>query len=73
MAIAGLHLTKQKQRALEIIAPRMEKTPDEFVRDAVTQLITQCQTADQRRLLRQARGMWKDRNDLLSSANLRRE
>jgi hypothetical protein len=73
MAIAGLHLTEQEQTALESMAQRAGKTPDEFVHDAIKQLIEQFQSEDRLRLLRQARGMWKDRTDLPSLTDLRRE
>ena len=73
MAIAGLHLTEQEQTALESMAQRTGKTPDELVRDAIKQFIAQFQAEDRLSLLRQARGMWKDRTDLPSWADLRRE
>ena len=73
MSIAGLHLTEQEQTALETIAHRAGKTPDELVHDAIKQLIAQFQSEDRLMLLRQARGMWKDRTDLPSLADLRRE
>jgi len=73
MAIAGLHLTEQEETALEIMAQRMGKTPDELVHDAVKQLIAQFQYEGRLSLLRQARGMWKDRTDLPALADLRRE
>jgi hypothetical protein len=72
MAIAGLHLTEQEQTALEAMAQRLGKTPDELVRDAVKQLLAQFQE-DRLSLLRQARGMWKDRTDLPALTDLRRE
>lgn len=73
MAIAELHLTAQEHTALETMAQRTGKTPDELVHDAVKQLITQFQYEDRLSLLRQARGIWKDRTDLPSLADLRRE
>lgn len=73
MAIAGLRLTEQEQTALETMAQRMGKTPDELVHDAVKQLIARFQSEDRLRLLRQARGMWKDRTDLPALIDLRRE
>jgi hypothetical protein len=73
MAIAGLNLTEQEQTALETMAQRTGKTPDELVHDAVKQLIAQFQYEDRLSLLRQARGMWKDRTDLPSFADIRRE
>jgi hypothetical protein len=73
MAIAGLHLTAQEQTTLETMAQHTGKTPDELIHDAVKQLIAQFQSEDRLRLLQQARGMWKDRTDLPSVADLRRE
>ena len=73
MAIAALHLTEQEQTALAAIAQRMGKTPDEVVHDAVKQWIAQFQAEDRLSLLRQARGMWKDRTDLPALTDLRRE
>ena len=73
MPIAGLHLTEQEQTALETMAQRAGKTPDELVHDAIKQLIAQFQSQDRLRLLRQARGMWKDRSDLPTLTDLRRE
>jgi hypothetical protein len=73
MAIAGLHLTTQEQTTLETMAQHTGKTPDELIHDAVKQLIAQFQSEDRLRLLQQARGMWKDRTDLPSVAELRGE
>jgi hypothetical protein len=73
MALAELHLTEQEQTALKTIAQRLGKTPDEVVHDAVKQLIAQFQAEDRLSLLRQARGMWKDRIDLPSLTDVRRE
>jgi hypothetical protein len=73
MAVAALHLTEQEQTALETMAQRLGKTPDELVHDAVKQLITQFHSEDHLSLLRQARGMWKGRTDLPSLTDLRRE
>jgi hypothetical protein len=73
MAIAGLRLTEQEQTALETMAQRMGKTPDELVHDAVKQLLVQFQAEDRLSLLQQARGMWKDRTDLPVLADLRSE
>ena len=73
MAIVGLHLTEQEQTALATMAQRIGKTPDELVHAAIKQLIAQFQSEDRLSLLRQARGMWKDRTDFPSLADLRRE
>ncbi|MGF1615346.1 MAG: hypothetical protein ACFCVA_15960 [Gammaproteobacteria bacterium] len=67
MAIAELHLTEQEQTALETIAQRAGKTPDELVHDAIKQLIAQFQSEHRLRLLRQARGEEKGQARLICS------
>lgn len=71
MGIAELYLTEQEQGALEAMVQRMGKTSDEIVHDTVQQLIAQFHSEDRLGLLRQARGMWKDRADLPSPIDLR--
>jgi hypothetical protein len=73
MAAARIDLSEAESRALKAIAQRTGKTEDELLRDAVTELIARFQSEDRRALLRQARGMWKDRQDLPDPAALRRE
>ena len=73
MTVAGLRLTEQEQSALEAMAQSMGKTPDQLVYDVVKQLIAQFHSEDRLALIRQARGMWKDRTDLPSLVDLRRE
>lgn len=73
MAIVALHLTTQEHTTLEAMAQHTGKTPDAFLHDAVKQLIVQFQSENRLRLLRQARGIWKDRTDLASVAEMRHE
>ncbi|MCX8038563.1 MAG: CopG family transcriptional regulator [Candidatus Sumerlaeia bacterium] len=73
MAMAKVALTEQEQKALEAVARQLGRTPEELVHDAVKQLIAQHQREDRLALLRQARGMWKDRSDIPSFSDLRRE
>jgi hypothetical protein len=70
--LAGLGL-RQEQTALETMAQRLGKMAHEIIHDAVKQWIEQFQAEDRLSLLRQARGMWKDRSDLPAVADLRRE
>jgi hypothetical protein len=71
--IAGVNLTDEEQAALDALARRTGKTPDGLVHDAVKELVAQSQNGDRLSLLRQARGMWRDRTDLPSPADLRSE
>lgn len=73
MVIEVLHLTEQEQIALQRISENTGKTPDELVHDAIRQLIEQSAHMDRLSLLQQARGMWKNRTDLPTSTDLRRE
>jgi hypothetical protein len=73
MTIAELRLSEDERAILEDMAQRAGKAPEDLVREAVRQRIAEFQSEDRLRLLRQARGMWKDRTDLPSLAELRRE
>jgi hypothetical protein len=66
-------LTEQEQKELETMAQHLGKTPDELIHDAVKQLIARFHAPDCLSLLRQARGLWKDRDDFPKLADLRYE
>jgi len=66
-------LTDQESKALRAIAQQTGRTQDELIREAVEQLIAQFHHSDRRALLVQARGMWKDRNDVPALETLRNE
>jgi hypothetical protein len=57
-----INLTEQERGALV-----------ELVREAVERLIGEFQREDDLSLMRQARGIWKDRDDLPALEDLRRE
>lgn len=66
-------LTPEEQAALEQISQATGKPSGELVREAVDRLITGFRTKDRLSLLRKARGMWKDREDLEQLRGLRAE
>ncbi len=68
-----LNLTEQERSALQEISQRTGKTENELIREAVGQLINGFQVENRLVLMQQARGIWKDRSDLPSFADLRRE
>jgi predicted DNA-binding protein len=68
-----INLTEQERNALQEISRRTGKTEGELVREALDQFIAQFQSEDQRRLMQQAKGIWKDRQDLPSLQDLRNE
>ena len=73
MATLHIDLTDQENDSLLTIARQRGKSQDELLRDAIQDLISQCQQNDRRVLLQSARGIWKNRTDLPSPKELRRE
>jgi hypothetical protein len=69
MTAHDLVLTDEQQASLRAIAQHTGKTEQELIREAVDPLIRHYRRA----LLRQARGMWRDRTDLPDFAAIRRE
>jgi hypothetical protein len=70
---AELNLTEQERSALQEISRRTGKTEDELIRAAVEQLIAEFQNENRLALMRKAKGIWKDRDDLPAFGDLRRE
>ncbi len=73
MAIALIHLSEQETQALRKLAQQTGKTQDELLHEAVARLLNDIQSADRLTLLRNARGIWKDRTDLPDPRALRAE
>ena len=73
MATLQINLTDQENDSLLSIARQTGKSQDELLRDAINHLISEFQQQDRRTFLQRARGMWKDRKDLPSAEELRRE
>ena len=65
-------LDEPEASALLTLVQRTGRSADELVREAVQRYIQQ-QIPERRALLKQARGMWQQREDLPSVADLRRE
>lgn len=67
-----IFLTDAERKALRSVARRLGRTQSAVIRTAVDDYLVRRQPADRRDLLRQARGIWKDRKDLPDFAALRR-
>ena len=72
MAEIEVNLSENEQKALREIALRTGKSESELIHDAVNNLITQDRHPRNGGML-QARGIWKDRNDLPDFGKIRRE
>ena len=70
---AELNLTEQERSVLQEISRQTGKTEDELIREAIAHLIAEFRNENRLTLMRKARGVWKDRNDLPAFEDLRRE
>ncbi|HKI35989.1 MAG TPA: ribbon-helix-helix domain-containing protein [Gemmataceae bacterium] len=73
MTTAHVPLTETEDRALAEIAAQTGKTRGDLLREAVSQYLNRFPPRDRLNLLRQGRGLWKDRDDLPSLETLRAE
>lgn len=73
MLEAELNLTEQERNALQEISRRTGKAEGELIREAVDQLIAHFQNGDRLVPMQKAKGIWKDRQDLPTSKELRSE
>ena len=73
MTVAQVNLTEGASEQLRAIAQRIGKTQDELIREAIDHLIAQYQHQDRKALMQEAKGIWKDRDDLPLLTGLRDE
>lgn len=73
MVRTQIYLTEAQQKALRQLAVRERKKQSELIRQAIDQFLADSTQEDRLSLLRQGRGLWKDRQDLPDFAALRRE
>ena len=59
-----IYLTIEEKKALKIIAERLGCSQSEIIRTAIDQFVLEYQAGNHLQLLRQARGIWKKRDDL---------
>jgi hypothetical protein len=68
-----IYLTEGQRKALRSIARRLGRTQSDIIRTAVDRYIQADSPSDRIELLRQARAMWKSRDDLPGLRSLREE
>ena len=68
-----IYLTEKEQAALRSLARQTGKKQSELIRRAIDDFLDRFRPRDRRAALEQARGMWKDRDDLPDFQALRRE
>ena len=73
MIEAEISLTEEERLALDEISQRTGRSHSDLIREAVDRLIASFQQQDRRALMQQAKGVWKDRDDLPDLEELRRE
>ena len=67
-----IYLTAEEQRALRAIANLEDTTQSEVIREAIDQYIVKHQQTHRMQMLREARGIWANRDDI-NAADLRAE
>ncbi len=72
MAVAQLTLTEAEIRAIEALSESQGKTQEEILHEAVEHFLARHETG-RLAALRQARGIWQEREDLPDPAKLRNE
>ena len=73
MVTAQVKLTPDEIEALRAMAERTGRTEEQLLREAVQKYLTPAQGDDRLALLRQGKGIWKDRSDLPDHRQLRAE
>lgn len=68
-----IYLTKKEIEAVRAIADRLGKTQSEVIRTAIDRFIDRESLGGRRELLREGKGLWKDRRDLPEFELLREE
>lgn len=73
MATAQVTLTESENQAIQALSQSNGKTQDEILHEAIEQFLAQHRTESRLAALRQARGIWQEREDLPNFAELRNE
>jgi hypothetical protein len=73
MTTAQVMLTNDEAELLQSLSQQTGKSQDELLHEAVESFLGAAVAKDRQALLRQARGIWKERQDLPKLQDLRNE
>lgn len=73
MTTAQVILSESESQAIQALSQIKGKTQEEILHQAIEQFLTQHQVENRLAALRQARGIWRERQDLPDFAELRNE
>ena len=73
MTTAQITLSNSQSQAIQAVGQSQGKTQEEVLREAIEQFLTQHRMEHRLAALRQARGIWRDRQDLPDPTELRKE
>jgi Arc/MetJ-type ribon-helix-helix transcriptional regulator len=68
-----IYLTDSEQEALRSLAQDTGRSQSELIREAIDAMLERREPVDRRAAMRQAQGMWSDRDDLPDLRELRNE
>jgi len=73
MVRTQVYLTEAEQEALRALARSTGRSQSELIREAIDAMLEKQEPVNRRAMMRQARGMWSDRDDLPGLRELRDE
>lgn len=73
MATAQVTLTESENQAIQALSQSKGKTQDEILHEAIEQFLAKHKAESRLIALRQARGIWQERQDLPNLTELRNE
>ncbi|MBN1293087.1 MAG: ribbon-helix-helix domain-containing protein [Candidatus Latescibacteria bacterium] len=68
-----VYLEESASKSLRSIAQQTGKKQSELIREAIDNLIAATQNIDRETRLKKAKGIWKDRKDLINIEDIRKE